>query len=119
MKTKHFFIAIFFLVGLTTYAQSEKNNFVVTKTAVTELIFEAESLEDLANFDWKIVEEAFKNNDKDVEVTLVLAYKNKEEEESSKRKIKDFRFKFTGATSQLEILKPSLKKMFAEFDDVD
>ena len=50
---------------------------------------------------------------------LVFAYKNKAETDSSKNKIEDFRFEFTGATSQLEILILALKKSFAEFAEVD
>ena len=102
-----------------TYAQTEKNEKVETKTAVTELKVETENLDELKNFDWNMVKEMFQENDAEQEITLAFAYVNKSEIDKSKVRVDNFEMKLTGKTADLDKLTARLKKSFDKLDEIN
>ena len=119
MKTKNILLGIFTLMTFATYAQSEKNKKVESKTAVTELKVEAENLDELKNFDWNMVKEMFQENDAEQEITLAFAYVNKSEIDKSKVRVDNFEMKLTGKTADLDKLTSRLKKSFDKLDEIN
>jgi len=119
MKTKNILLAIFALMTFATYAQSEKNKKVELKTAVTELKVKTENLEELKNFDWNIVEEMFKENDAEQDISLAFAFENKSEIDNPKVRVDNFEMKLTGKTADLYKLTARLKKSFDKLHDIE
>lgn len=119
MKTKNILLGIFSLMTFATYAQTEKNKKVESKTAVTELKVETENLDELKNFDWNMVKEMFQENDAEQEITLAFAYVNKSEIDKSKVRVDNFKMKLTGKTADLDKLTAKLKKSFNKLGEID
>lgn len=109
MKLRNFLFAIFSVVTLAAFGQTEKNQEVEASATVTELIIETENLEELNNFDWKIVKEMFQENDENQEISLVFAYVNKSDSNKSKVRVDNFEMKFTGKSADLDRLANGLR----------
>ena len=109
MKIRIFLLSLVSLFTFTTFAQSVKP--IEVKTAVTELKFEMETIEEMNDFDWEMISEIFKENDADQEITLAFAFVNNSDK-SSKVRIDNFDFKVKGKTSELESLTAKMKKSF-------
>ena len=119
MKTKNILLGILSFLTFVSYAQTEKNNITKTKSAITELKVETENLEELKNFDWKMVEEMFKENDENQEITLAFSYVNNSEIDKSKVLVDNFEVKVTGKTSELKNLTSKLRKAFEKISELD
>jgi len=119
MKAKNILLGILSLITFATYAQTEKSEKTETKTAVTELKVETENLDELKNFDWKMVKELFEKNDSEQEITLAFAYVNKSEIDKAKAQIDNFEMKLTGKTADLDKMTVRLKKLFEKLDEIN
>jgi len=119
MKTKNILLGILSLMTFATYAQTEKNKAIKTKTAVTELKVETENLDELKNFDWNMVKEMFQENDAEQEITLAFAYINKSEIDKSKVRVDNFEMKLTGKTADIDKLTARLKNSFEKLDEMN
>ena len=119
MKTKNILLGIFTFLTIFTYAQSEKNNGYEIRTGINRLDIVFENKEELDNFDWNMLKEAFKENDQNQEITLSFSYKNNSEIDKSKVRLENFDFEITGKTSELENLTSKLKRTFEKLSELD
>ena len=109
MKSRILLLSLLLIASIATYAQSDKT--IEEKTMVTELKFEIENIEEMNDFNWEVINEIFKENDADQEITLAFAYANKSGKTSEIR-IDNFDFKVKGKTSELESMTSKLKRSF-------
>ena len=119
MKIKNILLGIFSLITFATYAQTKKSLKVETKTAVTELKVETDNLNELKNFDWKMVKEMFLGNDAEQEITLTFEFVNKSKIDKSKVRVDNFKVKLTGKTGDLDKMTAQLNKSFGKLHEID
>jgi hypothetical protein len=117
MKTKNILVGILFLMSVATYAQTEKNLKIESKTAVTELKVETENIDELKNFDWNMVKEMFEENDSEQEITLAFAYVNKSKIDKFKVRVDNFEIKLKGKTADLDKLTSQLRNSIKKLDE--
>ncbi|WP_194852373.1 hypothetical protein [Nonlabens antarcticus] len=104
MKTKKILIGTLTLlvlafIAFTQISATKKNN----KTAITSFEIKGDSKEELKNFDWKAIEEMFKENDPEQNISIAAILLNGSDRQD------DLRFELTGKTEDIDILTGKIK----------
>lgn len=97
---------LFFLLSFTPFicfAQVQKIN-KPSEILVKEFRIDAKNMNELKNFNWEMIPEMFKTNQKDDNITLSVFYSNKNEVSNSKTKVTSFNYKVSGKTENLSSL---------------
>ena len=105
MKNKKILIGtltliVFAFIAFTQIGATKKNN----KTALTSLEIKGDSKDELKNFDWKTIEEMFKENNPEQNISIaVILLKGSDRDDN-------LRLELTGKTEDIDILTRKLKK---------
>lgn len=117
MKAKGILFLLICLFAFSSQAQFRKLGKEKTKVNVTEFKITMNDLNELNEFDWKMVDKVFKTNNKSDNITLALAYMNESEPDESSEKMHNFEIKVTGKTEDLDDLKSQVKASFLKMSE--
>lgn len=103
MKTKKIVIGTLALLTFAFIAFTQLNSNKNDKTAVTSFEIKAENIEELKNFDWNEINEMFKENEPEQEISLaVILLKNSKDGDNLK-------YKVTGKSGNIDKLMQNMK----------
>ena len=79
MKTKNILLALLFLFTISTYAQNEKSILTEKEKAITEIsknkfVVQAQKLNDLAFYNWSVLNELFKSESKNTKLKIIIQF---------------------------------------------
>lgn len=119
MKTKSYLIILLIFAAFTTFAQTEINPKGKSLQAVTSFKASTDTVEELKNFDWKILEEMFKQNDKNQEISIEVGYKKSTDEDKTKMRVSEINYRVVGKTADLDLLIAKLQRMTTKLNVED
>lgn len=116
MKIKHYLLAFLLSSTLGGFAQKAPSERSAAHSTVSEFKFESESLQELRDFDWTLVERIFEENRAEDSIHLVFAYSNPNETNAGERGFEHFEIALSGPTANLDKMKASLHKSLARLE---
>lgn len=104
MNIKKIVIGTLALLTLAIIAFTQFNSNKNNETAITSFEIKAENIEELKNFDWNEINEMFKKNEPEQEISLAVILLNKSKNGDN------LKFKVTGKSGNIDILMKNIKK---------
>ena len=104
MKTKKLIIGTLAICIVAFIAFTVFNSNKNDKVAITSFEIKAENIEELKSFDWNEINEMFKKNDPEQEISLAVILLKKSKTED------DLKYVVTGKSENIDILMKNMKK---------
>lgn len=116
MTIKHYLLAFLLSSALGGFAQKAPSERSAAHSTLSEFKFESESLQELRDFDWTLVEQIFEENRAEDSIYLVFAYSNPNEANAGERGFEHFEIALSGPTANLDKMKANLEKYLARLE---